>query len=527
MLLSLLFAVGSLVSCRESEILNPVTDPWGLGSLEYAIIEGDTVKLRKDQLSRQSLGGSDGMPYYERFVIVGDTVVGTSGFRVIKNIGDTGLKEVFGKDQNDFRMITFGGSLSGGVRDGGVNNESIQTNYTALIAAQMGINYVQPLFDKEDYNGFGVVKASSFNPTGSSQPKYKLVTNNTALGSHFKDQYQNIITLKPYSGKPLDNYSVPFGAFFSPLLRDYTSPAPSNPFHKRLELKSIYKEIEERDFDFFVVEGANFEGAAGLLTEEPLSDDRPANSMSNALFHSQDWEKLIKDSEIDHYNYKHGLYAEHEFLTSIKASETFYGKLLKKRKPGILINGADSRRMPYYQKSYADELVAMAEKHGIFKLRGMVDNGMLKRSYLFGNAEIDSLIAPNVNVNLKKGFSYNTPEIGSIGSGTLVYKTAYENIGKRFDIDNRAVAIYAKALGVPLFDINELYKKINEGRFVTDDGIQVIAKWPGGNFFSSDGMRPTAFGHAVIANEVIKLINTYYKTRIPLINTREYLKNNH
>lgn len=111
-----------------------------------------------------------------------------------------------------------------------------------------------------------------------------------------------------------------------------------------------------------------------------------------------------------------------------------------------------------------------------------------------------------------------------MGQSTLVYKTAYENIGKLFEQDNRAVSIYAKGLGVPIFDINNLYVKINTGRFVSDDGILVEAKWPGGNFFSSDGMRPTAFGHAVIANEIIKQINEYYKTRIPLINTRDYLK---
>ncbi|MCD8538331.1 MAG: hypothetical protein LRY55_00120 [Leadbetterella sp.] len=251
MFLKLLFAVGSLMSCHEKGILDPATDPWGLGSLEGAVINGDTIKLRTDPLDRLNLGGAQGMPYYERFVVVGDTVMGTSGFKVVKNIGNVGLKEAFGKDQEDFRMITFGGSLSGGVRDGGVNNESIQTNYTALIAAQMGINYVQPFFDKEDYNGFGVMKSTGFNPTGSNQPKYKLVKNNTGLQEHFRDKYQNIITLKPYEGRPLDNYSVPFGSVFSPLLRDYTSPEPSNPFQKRLGLASLYKEIEERQFDFF------------------------------------------------------------------------------------------------------------------------------------------------------------------------------------------------------------------------------------------------------------------------------------
>lgn len=126
MLFSLLLVAGSLMSCGERRILDPITDPWGLGALEYAVIDGDTVKTRTDQLDRQNFGGLQGMPYYERFVVVGDTVVGTSGFRVSRYAGNTGLKEALGKDQNDFRMITFGGSLSGGVRDGGVNNESTQ-----------------------------------------------------------------------------------------------------------------------------------------------------------------------------------------------------------------------------------------------------------------------------------------------------------------------------------------------------------------------------------------------------------------
>jgi hypothetical protein len=58
---------------------------------------------------------------------------------------------------------------------------------------------------------------------------------------------------------------------------------------------------------------------------------------------------------------------------------------------------------------------------------------------------------------------------------------------------------------------------------VTDDGIKVNGKWPEGNFYSVDGLFPTAFGQAVIANEVIKFINSQYKTDIPLVNTRDFL----
>lgn len=40
-------------------------------------------------------------------------------------------------------------------------------------------------------------------------------------------------------------------------------------------------------------------------------------------------------------------------------------------------------------------------------------------------------------------------------------------------------------------------------------------------FFSLDGMYPSAIGQAMIANEVIKTINKAYNMDIPLISIRE------
>jgi hypothetical protein len=58
---------------------------------------------------------------------------------------------------------------------------------------------------------------------------------------------------------------------------------------------------------------------------------------------------------------------------------------------------------------------------------------------------------------------------------------------------------------------------------VTDDGILVENKMDG-NFFSVDGITPTAFGQAIIANEFIKAINKHYQMDIPLIKTSDYLE---
>lgn len=55
-------------------------------------------------------------------------------------------------------------------------------------------------------------------------------------------------------------------------------------------------------------------------------------------------------------------------------------------------------------------------------------------------------------------------------------------------------------------------------------GLFIDPSFPDGNFFSDDGINPTATGNAVIANETINVINKDYKIRIPLINVSELTK---
>ncbi|MBO0950626.1 hypothetical protein [Fibrella forsythiae] len=86
---------------------------------------------------------------------------------------------------------------------------------------------------------------------------------------------------------------------------------------------------------------------------------------------------------------------------------------------------------------------------------------------------------------------------------------------------NEQVRTMAKKLNLALVDLNAIYKRIHLGSYTTDDGLKIDGA-PKGNFFSSDGTYPTAIGQAVIANEVIKALNSTYQSRIPLINIREF-----
>jgi hypothetical protein len=57
---------------------------------------------------------------------------------------------------------------------------------------------------------------------------------------------------------------------------------------------------------------------------------------------------------------------------------------------------------------------------------------------------------------------------------------------------------------------------------ITENGETVNAGYISGGIFSLDGAHLTAKGNAFTANEYIKAINAYYKSSIPLLDTKLY-----
>ena len=85
---------------------------------------------------------------------------------------------------------------------------------------------------------------------------------------------------------------------------------------------------------------------------------------------------------------------------------------------------------------------------------------------------------------------------------------------------NKEYYALAKKFNLAVVDLNALYKKIIAGQY-SEQGVLIDPSFLKGNFFSSDGITPTALGQAVIANEFIRTINSFYKTAIPFISIRE------
>ncbi|WP_159799513.1 G-D-S-L family lipolytic protein [Flavobacterium sp. MK4S-17] len=91
---------------------------------------------------------------------------------------------------------------------------------------------------------------------------------------------------------------------------------------------------------------------------------------------------------------------------------------------------------------------------------------------------------------------------------------------------NNTIKAIAQSKGLAVADMNAILAQLTNG-LKTDDG-QVYY----GNYFSTatlstalfslDGIHPNARGYAIVTNEIIKVINSYYKAKLPLVSAGDF-----
>ncbi len=89
---------------------------------------------------------------------------------------------------------------------------------------------------------------------------------------------------------------------------------------------------------------------------------------------------------------------------------------------------------------------------------------------------------------------------------------------------NNSIKTIAQATGIAVADMNQILAKLADyGTGVTtEDGQTYYANYfsldrMNTTLFSLDGVHPNAKGYAVVANEIIKVINNYYGAHLPLV----------
>jgi hypothetical protein len=470
-----------LAACHSPEPINALATD----NPDYSIINGDTVKTKVNLDSKLK-----GKFYHDAHLIaIADTIVTYHEPKLnaapskdpdltsIKNNVHVDLK---GKP---LQMIAIGGSMTAGVRDGGYFNEGILTSYPNLIARQMKVKKFElPLFDIQEYSGTIRKTKATWNPTGGPVQKYFNVKNNSGAAST-----ENAVTTKKYIGEA-DNLAVPY--FSRSALRGIVNFPNSEQISLMVRVAvdtkntDLVAKIASKKFDFFILQ-SGFDDAFG--------------DMSKLSSYPEDY-TFKDDLTIEEQN---RMAPELALIRSV---------MLPLNAKGVILNVPDILDLPYFIKTE------------------VVKNYTLKDTYLkddYGNyrfsfddiavfmpsGKIDSLMSPKVSGILKpKTISLTRKDFLNISYDLARIQTGTKTLNGQFQS-------YSKRYGYPIVDIQSLYKKVANGEFMTDDGVLANVE----NFYSIDRINPSAFGQAVIANEVIKVMNASYKMGITLIPTKEYL----
>ena len=86
---------------------------------------------------------------------------------------------------------------------------------------------------------------------------------------------------------------------------------------------------------------------------------------------------------------------------------------------------------------------------------------------------------------------------------------------------NKIIVASAQRKGLAVFDANAFFAVVASNGLATN-GVSNTAGFVSGNLFSLDGVHPTPRGYAVIANEMIKVINAQYGANVPQLDPNNY-----
>jgi hypothetical protein len=372
-------------------------------------------------------------------------------------------------------MIAFGGGLTGGVSNGGLNREAQQFAYPNLVARQMGISdFKTPLLDEKEANGTGIFLYGE--PNGDF-PRWTEVTNNLA---HLEPGEP--VKMTPFPGL-IHNFAFYNGATIGasyPFCPTCKSQAYSSRFsdYKITKDTTLLKSIQRKqNYDFVLMEDF-YDAFANWIVNQPRLDE------SFSLVNYASVPTYAMDGIVN--KGQKGVVFTIPHFKHLGFMNWYDVEVLKKTAPTI--------SMVYWITNSA---VTANHTQNFYLKPTKYTEGV------FGTAEKGKPIQAQVT------------DMDIIDQGEAWFADPDR-------IVNPSVRKFADKYNLALVDLRAIYEKIHDGTYITDDGLKINGSIKG-NFFSSDGIYPTPLGQAVIANEVIKAINLKYHAHVPLINVGEFV----
>jgi lysophospholipase L1-like esterase len=160
-----------------------------------------------------------------------------------------------------------------------------------------------------------------------------------------------------------------------------------------------------------------------------------------------------------------------------------------------------------------------------------------QKLYLYGESGVltdndyvtlqaSSLIQAGYGLSPAKPLPEGSLDATGLHAGVILRAAEITLIRNRTNDLNAIIQTVATSVGAKVVDINAIFNDIAaHGRVV--GGVTLTAAFLTGGLFGYDGVHPQSLGYAVVANEFIKVINSGFGAKVPLVNLQPFLLGTH
>ena len=398
------------------------------------------------------------------------------------------------------RYVAVGNSLTAGYADNGLYRSGQLNSYPAILAGQFktagGGDFTIPLFDANQANGTGYLKLTklpqSLADLGTalvSVPPQAIRGLNSANGPLFTR----------FTGTGNQNLGVP-GIRMENILTPGYGSALGNPFFERLlpdaaPLATTYLDYVSSSIanaTFFSCwmgnnDALNYGTSGGLV---PLTDLSVFTNNFTAL--------LTKLTE----NGRKGVVIGIPAITTIPNFTTVSVPLILAQ-----INAAVNPPSPItalvIQSTFAPGGIRATKAGDLLLLESLAEYGKI------GRTDVGTMQGP-----------YGLSPTNPLPNQNVLDAEEASALTARADAYNTVMRTQAEAKGLAYVDPNVILNKVAQG--LTENGVTYTSAYITGGVFSLDGVHQTPAGYALIANEIIRAINTKYNTTIPTVDAGKY-----
>jgi len=412
--------------------------------------------------------------------------------------------------------VAIGNSLTSGYSDGGLYNEAQATSYPAILAQQFAAtgkgpaSFVQPAFSAARKDGSGYAKLQLVN--GALTPVTPSVSN-TFLGEQVAYTGSTLPSgqaqLEAYSGAQPDNLGVPGISVLSSLNALTNNLAPYgiiNPFYERLltaaekPTKDYVTYIGQKSPTFFTCWMGNNDVLTYASAGGVASAANPFSGLTDTTRFGMGYRAILQ---------------------TISKGGTV---------KGAVANIPNVTAVPYFTT------VTVGAVNTAIKANAALPNASAASLYITtGTGTVRAATSGDLLVLTSQaviGSRSTTANPLPIGVG---YSAAQSNpLPSQYVLDadeqtavlartaqlNAIIAKTAARYKVPVVDAFTFLTQVGPG--VATNAINNSATYASGNLFSLDGVHPTPRGYAIIANEWIRVINSYYGASIPQVAPNDY-----